>query len=93
MSKRHLTVQGALPIETICPPLDDTSRTSAPMSRDVIPPDLKPAYSSWMKLLRRSRERGWMLHQQVDDFCCNVLRIHPSEAYGDAWFDFGLEAA
>lgn len=41
------------------------------------------------KFLERARKRGWVDLLQVDEFCIEILGVHPAQVYGiAAWVDF-----
>jgi len=37
------------------------------------------------EVLQRARERGWVLFDWADEFCCKVLKLHPMSVWGDAY--------
>lgn len=39
-----------------------------------------------------ARRRKRIDYFQADELCCDVLRVHPSEVWGEAWFDLLPEA-
>jgi hypothetical protein len=44
------------------------------------------------RYIYRWRARGIPFYT-ADRVCCEVLGLHPSQVYGDAWFSFGEESA
>lgn len=45
----------------------------------------------WEKRIERARKEGRIRATFVDEFCVELLRIHPCSMYGDTWF--GLDVA
>lgn len=46
-----------------------------------------PLYERLKRAFTRARESGVFTIFWVDDFTCTYLQLHPSEVYGNAWFE------
>lgn len=44
-------------------------------------------YERWKKKMQRMTKRGSATVYQVDEFCIKMLKAHPSEIYGEDWWD------
>lgn len=43
-------------------------------------------YEAIERKLRRGEENGYLTFWWVDEFCCEHLRLHPFEVYGEDYF-------
>lgn len=89
MERHEIGLADLFPSEAGVPRNDDDSnrfRTAPPPAARRVRDDLRPLYELWDKRLQRARKRGHMDRFDIDDFCITILRRHPSELYGKAWF-------
>lgn len=84
LSVRGWTVADAFPHLPLLPEDREAGAPSDPMD-----PQCDLAYKRWLRLLIRAEKRGDIDLFMADEFCCDVLGVHPSAVYGTDWFDFG----
>lgn len=51
-------------------------------------PEARQTLKLWCDRLDRAEKQGWLDYYHADEFCVELLGLHPVQVFGEAWFEY-----